>query len=75
MDPLLPRTQQDHNHGNVFVIQPHTVAINTVSLQMDHMIHLITHMIRRKGFMLHENFVSISSWSIEGHHAIMKVSC
>ena len=58
-----------------YVIQPHTVTMNTISLQMDHMIHLTAHMIRRKGFMLHENFVSISSLPIEGHHVIMKVSC
>ena len=75
MDPLLLRIQQNHNHGNTFVTLPHTVAMDTVNLQMDHMIHLIAHMIRRNGFTFHENFVSSSSWPIEGHHVIMKVSC
>ena len=62
---MLPRIQQDHNHGNVFVTLLKTVVMDTVNLQMDHVIHLIAHMIRRNGFMFHENFASSNSWPIE----------
>ena len=70
MDPLLPTIQQDHNHGNLFVIQLYIIAMDMV---------LFTNGSHDPfNCSLHQKerlYTSSSSWSIEGHHTIMKVSC